>query len=104
MGLKRRCPDLKRPYKVPYGVLGCYVTIVLCLFMLFFADTIALYTAGILSVFFRNISDTYALIGGVSVSFILARRTLYVRLFLKENFWGAFLKGTLSLFGCKVSK
>lgn len=50
MGLKRRCPDLKRPYKAPYGVLGCYVTIVLYLFMLFFADTIALYTAGILSV------------------------------------------------------
>ena len=50
MGLKRCCPDLKRPYKAPYGVLGCYVTIVLYLFMLFFADTIALYTAGILSV------------------------------------------------------
>lgn len=50
MGLRRRFPDMKRPYKAPYGVLGCYVTIVLYLFMLFFADRIALYTAGILSV------------------------------------------------------
>ncbi len=50
MGLRRRYPDLRRPYKAPYGVIGCYVTIVLYIFMLFYADTIALYTAGILSV------------------------------------------------------
>ena len=50
MGLKRLHPELKRPYKAPYGVLGCYVTIVVYAFMLFFADQIALYTAGVLSV------------------------------------------------------
>lgn len=50
MGLKRRHPELKRPYKAPYGVLGCYVTIVIYVFMLFFADQIALATAGVLSV------------------------------------------------------
>ena len=41
---------MKRPYKAPYGILGCYITIFTYLFMLFFADKIALYTAGILSV------------------------------------------------------
>lgn len=50
MGLRRRHPELKRPYKAPYGVLGCYVTIVIYVFMLFFADQIALATAGVLSV------------------------------------------------------
>ena len=50
MGLKRRHPELHRPYKAPYGVLGCYVTIVIYVFMLFFADQVALATAGVLSV------------------------------------------------------
>lgn len=50
MGLRRRYPDLRRPYKAPYGVLGCYVTIIVYVFMLFFADKMALYTAGLLSV------------------------------------------------------
>ena len=50
MGLKRRLPDLKRPYKAPYGVLGCYVTIIIYIFMIFFADSMALATAAILSV------------------------------------------------------
>lgn len=50
MGLKRLHPELKRPYKAPYGVLGCYVTIILYIFMILFADSMALATAGILSV------------------------------------------------------
>lgn len=50
MGLRRRYPKLHRPYKAPYGVIGCYVTIILYTFMLFYADKMALYTAAILSV------------------------------------------------------
>ncbi len=50
MGLRRRYPDLRRPYKAPYGVIGCYVTIMIYTFMLFYADKMALYTAGVLSV------------------------------------------------------
>jgi APA family basic amino acid/polyamine antiporter len=50
MGLRRKYPDMKRPYKAPYGVLGCYVTILAYAFMLFFADQIALATAGVLTV------------------------------------------------------
>ena len=50
MGLRRKYPDLHRPYKAPYGVIGCYVTILIYTFMLFYADKIALYTAGLLSV------------------------------------------------------
>lgn len=50
LGLKKKYPDLKRPYVVPLGKLGCYVTIVIYTFMLFFADQAALLTAGILSV------------------------------------------------------
>ncbi len=50
MGLRRDYPELKRPYEAPYGVLGCYVTIVAYVFMLFFADQIALATAGVISV------------------------------------------------------
>lgn len=49
LGLKKRYPDMKRPYKAPGGSVGCYVTIVLYLFMLVFADRSALLTAGILS-------------------------------------------------------
>ena len=50
MGLKRDYPELKRPYEAPYGVLGCYITIVAYVFMLFFADQVALATAGVISV------------------------------------------------------
>lgn len=49
LGLRREYPDLKRPYKAPYGELGCYVTIVAYVFMLFFADQVALATAGAIS-------------------------------------------------------
>lgn len=50
MGLRRNYPDLKRPYKAPYGVLGCYVTIIVYTMILWFADQVALATAGVLSV------------------------------------------------------
>ncbi len=50
LGLKKRYPDMNRPYVAPMGVVGCYVTFVTYIFMLFFADRIALATAGIISV------------------------------------------------------
>lgn len=50
MGLRRKYPDMKRPYKAPLGHLGSWVTIVLYTFMLFFADKAALITAGVITV------------------------------------------------------
>ncbi|MGM9614582.1 MAG: APC family permease [Oscillospiraceae bacterium] len=50
LGLRKKFPDLKRPYKAPLGKLGCWVTIVLYCFMLIFADKSALLTAGIITV------------------------------------------------------
>ena len=41
---------MKRPYKAPLGVVGCVVTIVLYVFMLIFADKMALLTSGIITV------------------------------------------------------
>lgn len=50
LGLKKRYPEMNRPYKAPGGSIGCYVTIVLYIFMLVFADRSALLTAAILTV------------------------------------------------------
>ena len=50
LGLEKKYPDMKRPYKAPMGKIGCYVTIVLYCFMLIFADQMALITAGVISV------------------------------------------------------
>ena len=50
LGLQKKYPDMKRPYKAPLGKVGCYVTFVCYIFMLFFADTAALLTAGIITV------------------------------------------------------
>ena len=50
IGLKKKYPDMKRPYKAPLGVVGCVVTIVLYVFMLIFADKMALLTSGIITV------------------------------------------------------
>lgn len=50
MGLKKKYPDMRRPYKAPFGKLGCIVTIVLYTVMLIFADVNALITAGFISV------------------------------------------------------
>ena len=49
MGLLKKYPDMKRPYKAPYGKIGCYFTIIVYCFMLLFADKAALLTAGIIS-------------------------------------------------------
>lgn len=50
MGLRREYPEMKRPYKAPHGVMGCYVTIIAYVFMLWFVDQIALATAAVISV------------------------------------------------------
>lgn len=50
LGLKKKYPDLNRPYKAPAGVFGSCFTLVVYTFMLAFADRIALITAGVLSV------------------------------------------------------
>ena len=50
MGLKKKYPDMKRPYKAPLGVIGCIFTIVVYCFMLIFADKAALITSGIITV------------------------------------------------------
>ena len=49
-GLKKKYPDMKRPYKAPLGVVGCIFTIVVYCFMLIFADKAALITSGIITV------------------------------------------------------
>jgi APA family basic amino acid/polyamine antiporter len=50
LGLKKKYPDLNRPYKAPAGVFGSYFTLAIYAFMLAFADRMALITAGVLSV------------------------------------------------------
>lgn len=49
LGLKKKYPTIKRPYKAPLGKVGCWVTIVVYCFMLVFADRAALLTATIIS-------------------------------------------------------
>lgn len=56
IGLRKRQPNLKRPYKAPFGILGAWFTIIVYGFMLIFADQVALITAGIIGV----LSITYA--------------------------------------------
>ncbi|WP_294782908.1 APC family permease [uncultured Eubacterium sp.] len=50
LGLKKKYPEMKRPYKAPLGKVGCIVTIVIYSFMLIFAERAALITAGIITV------------------------------------------------------
>lgn len=50
LGLKKKYPDLNRPYKAPAGTFGCYFTLVVYAFMLAFADKMALMTAFIITV------------------------------------------------------
>lgn len=50
LGLRKKYPDMKRPYTAPLGKIGCYFTIVIYIFMLIFADQLALITAGIITV------------------------------------------------------
>lgn len=57
IGLKKKYPDMKRAYKAPAGVFGCWFTIIAYVFMLIFADKAALLTAAIIGV----ISVVYAI-------------------------------------------
>ena len=50
LGLRKKYPDMRRPYKAPHGVLGSWVTFITYTFMLIFADVSALITAGVISV------------------------------------------------------
>ncbi len=50
MGLKKKYPTLHRPYKAPWATFGAWFTIVVYIFMLCFADRMALLTAGIIAV------------------------------------------------------
>ena len=49
LGLQKKYPDMKRPYRAPLGTIGCFVTIGIYSFMLIFADKTALLTAGVIS-------------------------------------------------------
>lgn len=58
IGLKKKCPDLNRPYKAPLGVFGAIFTIIVYIFMLIFADWISLLTSAeitVLCVIYRAI-------------------------------------------------
>lgn len=57
IGLKKRYPDLKRAYKAPAGIFGCWFTIIAYVFMLIFANRAALLTAAIIGV----VSVVYAI-------------------------------------------
>jgi len=50
IGLRKRCPELDRPYKAPLGVLGAVISILVIGFVLAFADKTALLTSAIISV------------------------------------------------------
>lgn len=50
LGLKKKYPDMNRPYKAPAGKIGCYFTIAVYIFMLIFADKAALLTALVVTV------------------------------------------------------
>ena len=50
LGLRKRFLVLARPYVAPYGKAGAYVTIILYIFMLIFADRLALLTALIVTI------------------------------------------------------
>lgn len=50
LGLKKKYPDMNRPYIAPLGKIGCYVTFFTYIFMLLFADKSALITAVVITV------------------------------------------------------
>lgn len=50
LGLKKRYPNLHRPYVTPFGKFGAYFTIIVYILMLIYADNLALLTAGILTI------------------------------------------------------
>lgn len=50
LGLKKKYPDMNRPYKAPMGVVGCWVTFISYIIIIVFADFTALVTSGIVTV------------------------------------------------------
>lgn len=50
LGLRKKYPDMNRPYKAPLGRFGCWFTTAVYCFMLIFADQSALVTAGVVTV------------------------------------------------------
>lgn len=50
IGLRKKYPDMHRPYQAPLGKFGCIFTIIVYSFMLIFADRTALITAGIITI------------------------------------------------------
>lgn len=50
IGLHKNYPNLKRPYVAPYGTIGAYVTIIIYIILIIYADNLALITAGILTI------------------------------------------------------
>lgn len=50
IGLKKRYPNLKRTYIAPAGIFGCWFTIISYVFMLVFADRMALLSAAIIGI------------------------------------------------------
>jgi APA family basic amino acid/polyamine antiporter len=49
IGLRKKYPDMNRPYKAPMGIVGCCFTIVVYGFILVFAERTALFTAGVVT-------------------------------------------------------
>lgn len=50
IGLRKRYPDLDRPYKAPHGIFGAVLSIICIGFVIAFADPYALLTSGIVTV------------------------------------------------------
>lgn len=50
LGLKIKYPEMNRPYLAPFGKFGFYFTILVYIFMLIFADKLALLTALVISI------------------------------------------------------
>lgn len=57
LGLRKKHPDVHRTYRAPFGIFGSWFTVVAYIFMLVFADRVALATAAVIAV----ISIIYAL-------------------------------------------
>lgn len=57
LGLRKKYPDVHRTYQAPFGIFGSWFTVVAYIFMLVFADRVALVTAAVIAV----ISIIYAL-------------------------------------------
>lgn len=50
LGLRKKYPNLKRPYRAPWGKTGVFITLLIYIIMLIFADTNALIIAGAITI------------------------------------------------------